>query len=146
MIDRIDAAATYTLMGAGVLRHDDPRNLGLIGMHGSMAANHAIDQADLVIALGTRFSDRVALNPNRFAQRAAIVHVDIDESEINKNVFINYDVVADIKDFLQAILPKIEQKSNPNGSNTFHGSANLSMWMSKKPRSVRKILSKQYAI
>lgn len=113
LIDRIDAAATYTLMGAGVLRHDDPRNLGLIGMHGSMAANHAIDQADLVIALGTRFSDRVALNPNRFAQRAAIVHVDIDESEINKNVFINYDVVADIKDFLQAILPKIEQKSNP---------------------------------
>lgn len=53
-------------------------------MHGSMLANQAIDQADLVFALGTRFSDRVALNPNQFAKRAAIVHVDIDESEINK--------------------------------------------------------------
>lgn len=111
-IERIDAVATYTLMGAGVLKHDDPRNLGLIGMHGSMAANQAIDQADLVIALGTRFSDRVALNPNRFAQRAAIVHVDIDESEINKNVLINFDVVADVKDFLTALLPKLEQKRN----------------------------------
>lgn len=112
-IDRIDAVATYTLMGAGVLKHDDPRNLGLIGMHGSMAANQAIDQSDLVIALGTRFSDRVALNPNHFAQRAAIVHVDIDESEINKNVLINFEVVADVKDFLDAILPKLEKQSHP---------------------------------
>lgn len=108
----IDAPATYTLMGAGILNFDDPKNLGLIGMHGSMAANQAIDQADLVIALGTRFSDRVALNPNQFAKRAAIIQVDIDESEINKNVVINYEVVADVKDFLKEIMPKLEQQNH----------------------------------
>lgn len=111
-LKRLDAPATYTLMGAGVLNFEDPKNLGLIGMHGSMLANQAIDQADLVFALGTRFSDRVALNPNQFAKRAAIVHVDIDESEINKNVVINFDVVADIKDFLKAILEKLDQQDH----------------------------------
>ena len=80
------------MMAAGVIDCDDPKNLGLIGMHGTIAANKAIDEADVVIALGTRFSDRVALNPRRFAQRAAIIHIDIDAAEIDKNIPANASI------------------------------------------------------
>ncbi|OCN05481.1 acetolactate synthase catalytic subunit [Erysipelotrichaceae bacterium MTC7] len=120
-LTKIDAPATYTLMAAGVLDADDPKNLGLIGMHGSMAANRAVDAADLVIALGTRFSDRVALNPNRFAQNAAIIQIDIDESEINKNVVINYDIVADIKDALNILTPLVKQANHQDWVQMVHG-------------------------
>ncbi len=109
LLQKADIPATYTMMAAGVLDCDDPKNLGLIGMHGTIAANKAIDEADLVIALGTRFSDRVALNPRRFAQRAAIVQIDIDESEINKNVLINYSLIGDLKEVLTKMLPYIEE-------------------------------------
>lgn len=112
LLQKADIPATYTMMAAGVLDCDDPKNLGLIGMHGTIAANKAIDEADLVIALGTRFSDRVALNPRRFAQRAAIIQIDIDESEINKNVLINYSLIGDIKEVLTKMLPYIEDKKH----------------------------------
>lgn len=112
LIQKADIPATYTMMAAGVIDCDDPKNLGLIGMHGTIAANKAIDQADLVIALGTRFSDRVALNPKRFAPKAAIIQIDIDASEINKNVLINYSIVGDTKDVLQALLSKIEERKH----------------------------------
>ena len=108
-IQKADIPATYTMMAAGIIDADDPKNLGLIGMHGTPAANISVSEADLVIALGTRFSDRVALNPKRFAQKAGIIQIDIDASEINKNVLINYGVVGDIKEVLQALLPKIEK-------------------------------------
>ena len=112
LIQKADMPATYTMMAAGVIDCDDPKNLGLIGMHGTIAANKAIDQADLVIAIGTRFSDRVALNPKRFAPKAAIIQIDIDASEINKNVLINYSIIGDTKDVLQALLPKIEERKH----------------------------------
>ena len=112
LLQKADIPATYTMMAAGVLDCDDPKNLGLIGMHGTIAANKAIDESDLVIALGTRFSDRVALNPRRFAQRAAIIQIDIDESEINKNVLINYSLIGDIKEVLTKMLPYIEEKKH----------------------------------
>lgn len=112
LIQKVDIPATYTMMAAGVIDCDDPKNLGLIGMHGTIAANKAIDEADVVIALGTRFSDRVALNPRRFAQRAAIIHIDIDASEINKNVLINYSLIGDIKDVLQALLPLLKESKH----------------------------------
>ena len=112
LLQKADIPATYTMMAAGVLDCDDPKNLGLIGMHGTIAANKAIDESDLVIALGTRFSDRVALNPRRFAQRAAIIQIDIDESEINKTVLINYSLIGDIKEVLTKMLPYIEEKKH----------------------------------
>ena len=67
-------------------------DLGLVGMHGSIAANRAVDHADLVIALGARFSDRVALNPQKFARRARILQVDVDKSEVDKNVEVDMAV------------------------------------------------------
>ena len=86
LLDKTGMPATYTLMAAGVLSYGEPHNLGLLGMHGCYTANKAIDEADLVIAVGTRFSDRVALNPDSFAKRAKIIQIDIDPSELGKNV------------------------------------------------------------
>lgn len=112
LLDKADIPATYTLMAAGILGYENKRNLGLIGMHGSIAANRAVDRADLLIALGCRFSDRVALNPEKFAKKAKKVQVDIDKSEINKNVLVDKSVISDVKDFLQKLLPLIEKKDH----------------------------------
>lgn len=112
LLEKADIPATYTLMAAGILGYENKRNLGLIGMHGSIAANRAVDRADLLIALGCRFSDRVALNPKKFAKKAKKVQVDIDKSEINKNVLVDKSVISDVKDFLQKLLPLIEKKDH----------------------------------
>lgn len=112
LLEKADIPATYTLMAAGILGYENKRNLGLIGMHGSIAANRAVDRADLLIALGCRFSDRVALNPQKFAKRAKKVQVDIDKSEINKNVIVDKSVISDVKDFLEKLLPMIEKRDH----------------------------------
>ena len=112
LMAKADIPSTYTIMAAGAVDADDPRNMGLIGMHGTVAANKAMDKADVMIALGTRFSDRVALNPKKFAKKATKIQVDIDQSEINKNVLVDYSVVGDVKDFLQQLLPLIEENEH----------------------------------
>ena len=110
LMEMADIPAVHTLMSAGCVGYDDPRSLGMAGMHGTIAANKAIDRADLVIALGTRFSDRVALNPDKFGKRAKKVQIDIDLSEINKNVLVDFGVAADVKEFLTDLLPLIKIK------------------------------------
>lgn len=112
LLETADIPATYTLMAAGILGYDNKRNLGLIGMHGSIAANRAVDRADLIIALGARFSDRVALNPAKFGKKARKVQVDIDTSEINKNVLVDIGVSADVKEFLTELLPLIKKNDH----------------------------------
>ena len=112
LLETADIPATYTLMAAGILGYDNKRNLGLIGMHGSIAANRAVDRADLIIALGARFSDRVALNPEKFGKKAHKIQVDIDTSEINKNVLVDMGISADIKEFLTALLPLIKKNDH----------------------------------
>lgn len=109
LLEKTGMPATYTLMAAGVLSYGEPHNLGLLGMHGCYAANKAIDEADLVIAIGTRFSDRVALNPNTFAKRAKIIQIDIDPSELGKNVAVDLSLTGDASYILQAILPYVEK-------------------------------------
>ncbi len=105
-----DMPASYTLMAAGVLGYGDRNNLGMLGMHGAYSANKAADEADLMIALGTRFSDRVALNTSEFGKRARIIHIDIDNSEINKNVICDVSVIGDINDFIRKLLPLIKEQ------------------------------------
>lgn len=105
--------ACHTMMGTGVVGYGEELDLGMLGMHGSMAANHAVDECDLLIAMGTRFSDRVALNLRDFAPHATIVHFDIDESEIRKNVMADIPVVGDIKSELTALIPLVESKDRP---------------------------------
>ncbi|MHC1723308.1 MAG: biosynthetic-type acetolactate synthase large subunit [Aminipila sp.] len=109
LLQKADMPGTYTMMAAGVLSYDDKKNLGLIGMHGSVASNKAVDKADLVLALGTRFSDRVALNMKKFAEGATIVQIDIDKSEINKNVQVDLSIVSDVKDALNKLIPLVQK-------------------------------------
>ncbi len=108
--EKIDAPVTYTLMGKGALPDDERRNLGMLGMHGTVAAARALIASDCIIALGTRFSDRVALNRELFANGKKVIHVDVDNAEFNKNVNVTLSVLADVKTFLQELTPKLEGK------------------------------------
>ena len=113
LVDKANIPVTYTLMAAGVVGYDHPHNLGMLGMHGSISANKAISQADFVLALGARFSDRVALNTKSFAKKADIAMVDIDKSEINKNVTVDVSCIGDVKDFLTKLLPLVNEAEHP---------------------------------
>ena len=120
LLIKADIPATYTLMAAGVLSYGEEHNLGLLGMHGCYTANKAIDEADLVIAVGTRFSDRVALNPDAFAKRAKIIQIDIDPSELGKNVDIDLSLNGDASYVLQAILPHVKPTKHTDWMDQIH--------------------------
>ena len=108
LVEKADIPAAYTLMAAGILGYGVRRNLGLIGMHGTYCANIAAHRSDVLIAIGTRFSDRVALNTEKFAHNARIVHIDIDPSEINKNVIADYSIVGAVKVVLRELLKHVK--------------------------------------
>ena len=114
VMEKADIPATWTLMAKGTLEDADPGNLGLIGMHGCYASNKAIDSADVVLAVGTRFSDRVALNPKKFAKNAKIIQIDIDASEVDKNVRVDCSVVGDAKVVLKALLAELKDSTHPD--------------------------------
>lgn len=102
--------ACHTIMGTGVLGYGDEHDLGMVGMHGSLISNEAIAEADLLIAAGIRFSDRVALNTGKFAPEARILQFDIDPSENSKNVNVTSFVYGDLKDCLTELIPLIEHQ------------------------------------
>lgn len=112
LLDKADVPAVHTLMATGIMRYDDDKNLGMVGMHGSVASNKAIAQADLIIALGARFSDRVAQDTKKWGKKAKIVQIDIDISEIDKNVMVDMSCVGDVKDFIKKVLPEVEEKKH----------------------------------
>ena len=97
-----------TLMGLGSFDETDPLSLGLVGLHGEFAANAAVAECDLLVALGVRFNDRVTgRNVSRFAHRAKIVHVDCDPASINKNVAVDLGIAADVKELLLTVDSRI---------------------------------------
>lgn len=106
---RMDAPVAVTVMGGGGIYGLDPLVTGMIGMHGSKASNMAVDECDLLIAVGCRFSDRVTLDVNSFARNAKIVHIDIDRAEINKNVMTDHHIIGDAKHVLQMLNERIPQ-------------------------------------
>ena len=97
---RTGIPVTMTLMGLGAYPADGPLSLDMLGMHGSVYANYAVDEADLLLALGVRFDDRVTGKVSAFAEHGFIVHIDVDPSELNKNKVVHIPIVADIKDAL----------------------------------------------
>jgi acetolactate synthase-1/2/3 large subunit len=99
---------TATLMALGCFPAEDPLWLGMLGMHGTYAANMAISHADLVLAIGSRFDDRVTGKISEFAKNAKIVHIDIDPTSIQKNVPVHIPVVSDCKSFLTALRQSLE--------------------------------------
>ena len=100
-----------TLMGLGVLDHDDELNLGMAGMHGSYAANMALSESDLLIALGARFDDRITGKLSEFAKHAKIIHIDIDPSSISKIINAHFPIVGDLKSVLEELIPRINANS-----------------------------------
>lgn len=111
LVKKLDYPVVSTLMGLGGIPEDDPRYFGMLGMHGSFAANKCVNEADVLLVLGARFSDRVALKPTSFAPKAKILQIDIDKSEINKNVEVEDYIIGDIKAVISRLLPKIEQQN-----------------------------------
>ncbi|MBQ0064968.1 MAG: biosynthetic-type acetolactate synthase large subunit [Firmicutes bacterium] len=113
LVEEGNIYAAHTMMATGVLPYDHPMNLGMIGMHGNVASNSCIQKADLVIAIGTRFSDRVALNTGHFAANAVKVQIDIDRSELGKNVRIDLGITGNAGSVLRRLLPLIERVEHP---------------------------------
>lgn len=101
--EKYNIPVTTTLMGLGAIPEDHPLALRWLGMHGTVYANYAANECDLLIALGARFDDRVTGPVAGFAKNAKKIHVDIDLSEINKNVKVNLGIVADVKEVLKAL-------------------------------------------
>lgn len=112
LAEKIDSPVAITVMGAGGFRGRNPLTTGMIGMHGSQASNMAVDACDLLIAVGCRFSDRVALDPKTFAAQAQIVQIDIDRAEINKNVQTDHHIIGDAKRVLELLDGMLTQQDH----------------------------------
>ena len=130
---RAQMPVTTTLMGLGSFDERDALALGLSGMHGSAAANWSIHEADLIVALGVRFSDRVTAKLSEYAKKAKLVHVDCDPASINKNVHADLGIVADVKDVLTTVLSRIKQADHAEWL------AHIAEWKRLKPMAYKPL-------
>ena len=103
---------SWTLLGSGAVPASHPLNMGMMGMHGEFAANNAIHNADLLIACGMRFDDRVTGNTKTYSPYSKKIHIEVDPSEINKNVRVDLAINGDLKFVLKNLLPKVKEKKN----------------------------------
>jgi acetolactate synthase I/II/III large subunit len=118
LAERAQIPVAMTLLGIGGFPASHPLNMGMMGMHGESWVNDAIQNADLLIACGMRFDDRVIGTPGTYAPNAKKIHIDIDPSEINKNIKVDVALVGDLKDVLEQLLPHISsaKAGQRNGS------------------------------
>ncbi len=112
-METLDAPVASTIMGGGACPGNHPLFTGMIGMHGSHASNMASSECDLLIAVGCRFSDRVATDPATFAPNAKIVHIDIDRAEIDKNVKTDHHIIGDARRVLELLNEKLPKHTYP---------------------------------
>lgn len=145
LVRKTKIPVTMTLMGLGAFPGEDPLSLDMLGMHGSVYANYAVDQADLLIALGVRFDDRVTGKVSEFAKHGKIVHIDIDPSEINKNKEAHIPIISDVR-FALTELNKIVEA--PEDLGAWH--AQIAQWKKSDPftfgRAGSEAITSQYAI
>ena len=106
---KADIPSAHTMMAIGCIPDTEPLSLGMIGMHGTVSAAWAVERCDLLVCIGARFSDRVATNTKRFAPSAKVIHVDIDNAEINKNIGVDYAIVSDAETFLEKVMSYIKE-------------------------------------
>ncbi|MDH5204263.1 MAG: acetolactate synthase 3 catalytic subunit [Hylemonella sp.] len=110
LVDMLGYPCTNTLMGLGAYPASDPKFLGMLGMHGTLEANSAMQNCDVLLAVGARFDDRVIGNPKHFAQNERkIIHIDIDPSSISKRVKVDIPIVGDVKDVLTEMIAMIKE-------------------------------------
>ncbi len=110
LAEGIMAPVTTTLMGMSAFPSAHPLSVGMLGMHGTRYANYAVQESDLIIAVGVRFDDRVTGKISAFAPNAKIIHIDIDPAEIGKNVRVDVPIVGDAKNVLKALLKFVKQE------------------------------------
>ncbi len=123
LVDMLGYPCTNTLMGLGGVKASDPRFVGMLGMHGTYEANMAMQDCDVLLAIGARFDDRVIGNPKHFAQnQRKIVHIDVDPSSISKRVKVDVPIVGDVKEVMIELLAQLE--AAPPRTNT----AALKVW------------------
>lgn len=108
LAERLNAPVASTLMGLGAFPASHPLFMGMMGMHGTAAAARMCLESDLILAIGTRFSDRVALNRDKFAKGKQVVQIEIDDAEIDKNVSVTHPVLGDVKEALKTLLPMLK--------------------------------------
>lgn len=118
-LEKADIPAARTLLGLSALPSDHPLNMGMLGMHGNYAPNLKEQECDVLIAIGMRFSDRVTCNIDTYAKQAKVIHLDIDESEIDKNVKTAVAVVADCKESLPAITKLLKKNVHREWRDSF---------------------------
>lgn len=110
LAEKAQIPVSMSLMGKSAFPNTHALSTGMIGMHGTKASNTAVDTCDLLLAIGTRFSDRVVGDPKRFAGKAKIVQIDVDPAEVNKNIAVHDSLVGNIKDALSRLLPLVEKR------------------------------------
>ncbi len=132
LADKGRIPVTTTLMGVGAFPADSELSLGMLGMHGTYYANQAVQQSDLVIAVGARFDDRVTGRVKDFAKNARIIHIDIDPTSISKNVEVDVPIVGDCKNILSELVKLIESKECLRWHKT------IKEWKKKHPLSYKK--------
>lgn len=112
-VETVQAPTTCSLMGLGGFPGDHDLFTGMIGMHGTKASNLGVMNCDLLIVVGARFSDRVVSNAKKFATNAKVLHIDVDDAEINKNVMTYHSLVGDVKEVLGLLNAKLAKAENP---------------------------------
>ena len=118
-LEKADIPAGRTLMGLSALPSNHPLNMGMLGMHGSYSVNLKEQEADVLIAIGMRFSDRVTGNLERYAKQAKIIHLDIDHAEINKNIKVDIPVLGNCKETLPAITALLAKNNHKDWIDSF---------------------------
>lgn len=118
-LERADIPAGRTLLGLSALPSNHPLNMGMLGMHGSYCTNIKTQECDVLIAIGMRFSDRVTGVPSEYARKAKIIHLDIDPSELGKNIPVDVPVLGDCKESLPAITRLLEKRSHSEWRESF---------------------------
>lgn len=119
-VQLIDAPVCDTLMGKGAFDGTDDRYTGMLGMHGTKTSNFGVSECDLLVAIGTRFSDRVLGNPKKFARYAKILHIDVDPAEINKNIVADASIIGDVKEVLLRLNEELPQQNHSEWMKHIH--------------------------
>ena len=143
---RTGIPVTSTVMGLGAFPGDHPQSLHMLGMHGTVYANYAINEADLLLALGVRFDDRVTGKLEEFAKHGKIVHVDVDPSEMHKNKEAHIPIVANVKDVLRDLNRELKDEDLPDLA---EWKAQIAEWKSRYPLHYKDAgdqILQQYAI
>ncbi len=141
--EKANLPVTTTLLGLGCYDQTKDESLDMLGMHGSAYANYAVQECDLLIAIGSRFEDRVTGKLATFAQKAKIIHVDIDPASISKNVYVDIPVVGDAKEILNELIGAVEHKERKEWFDM------LAKWKKKHPFTYNrraKTIKPQYVI